>query len=83
MLKKSFYGKYIDFDSGHWGNGFFRYASFIYRSNIRMRPFTIAPMVDYIFLKEIEIVNLTTIIEGVRYHIDPDKVGTFITKHHT
>lgn len=80
MLKKSFYGKHIDFDSGHWGNGFFRYTSFILRRNIRMKPFTLAPMVDYIFLKEIELVNLTTIIEGVRYKIDADKMKGFIAK---
>ena len=81
-LKKGFYGKIIDFDSGHWGNGFFRYVSYIHRNNIRNRQFTIAPMVDYIFLKEIEIVNLTTIIEGVRYKIDPDRVEAYVAKHH-
>ena len=81
-LKKGPYGSIIDFDSGHWGNGFYSYASFIYRSNIRLKSTTIAPMVDYIFLKEIEIVNLTTIIEGVRYRIAPDEVEKFVSKQH-
>jgi len=81
-LKKGPYGSIIDFDSGHWGNGFYTYASFIYRSNIRQKSNTIAPMVDYIFLKEIEIVNLTTIIEGVRYKIDPNEVERFVSKQH-
>lgn len=81
-LKKGPYGSIIDFDSGHWGNGFYSYASFIYRRNIRLKSNTIAPMVDYIFLKDIEIVNLTTIIEGVRYKIDPNEVERFVSKQH-
>lgn len=81
-LKKGPYGSIIDFDSGHWGNGFYTYASFIYRNNIRQKSTTIAPMVNYIFLKEIEIVNLTTIIEGVRYKIGSDQVERYVSKHH-
>lgn len=82
MLKKGFYGRIIDFDSGHWGNGFFKYVSYLHRYNIRQNAYTIAPMVEYIFLKEIEIVNLTTTIEGVRYKIDPDKMTSFVTGGH-
>lgn len=82
ILKKSFYGNIIDFDSGHWGNGFFRHVSYVHRYNIRQKPFTIAPMVEYIFLKEYEITNLTTVIEGVRYKINPDQVASIVAPVH-
>ncbi len=77
-LKRGPYGDIIDFESGHWATGFYQYASFIYRNNIRLHPNTIAPMVDYIFLKEIEIASLTSIIEGVRYKIAPDEVEQYV-----
>ncbi len=81
LFKKGFYGQYIDFDSGHWGNGFYHHVSYVHRMNMRMHTNTIAPMFDYIFLKQIEIVNLITIIEGIRYKLGSDNVGSFVAKH--
>lgn len=44
------------------------------RHNIR---FSVSPpvvLISYIFLKEIEILNLTNIIEGVKYNMTPDEI---------
>ncbi len=44
------------------------------RHNIR---FSVSPpvvLISYIFLKEVEILNLTNIIEGVKYHMSPDEI---------
>ncbi len=81
ILKKGPYGEVIDFDSGHWGNGFYHYVSHVHRMNIRLETNTIAPMFDYMFLKQIEIVNLITIIEGIRYKIGSENVEHFVAKH--
>ncbi len=81
ILKKGFYGSIIDFDSGHWGNGFYHYVSRIHRMNMRLHTGTIAPIFDYMFLKQIEIVNLITIIEGIRYRLGSDNVENFVAKH--
>lgn len=83
LLKKGPYGNIIDYDSGHWGNGFYRYSGYKQRTNIRQLPFTIAPIIGYIFLKEIEIVNLTTIIEGVRYRVSPKEVQAYVAKRNS
>ncbi len=81
ILKKGFYGELIDFDSGHWGNGFYHYVSYVHRMNMRLHTGTIAPMFSYIILKQIEIVNLITIIEGIRYKLGSDNVENFVAKH--
>ncbi len=81
ILKKGFYGSIIDFDSGHWGNGFYHYVSHVYRMNMRLHTGTIAPMFSYMALKHIEIVNLITIIEGIRYKLGSDNVENFVAKH--
>lgn len=44
------------------------------RHNIR---FSVSPpivLISYIFLKEVEILNLTNIIEGVKYELSPDEI---------
>lgn len=44
------------------------------RHNIR---FSVSPpvvLISYIFLKEVEILNLTNIIEGVKYNMPPDEI---------
>lgn len=80
ILRKGPYKDIVDFESGHWDNSFFKYYGHLQRMNIRLLPNTIAPVIGYIFLKEIEIMNLTTIIEGVRYKVDPSYMEAYLSR---
>lgn len=80
LLKKGPYGDIIDFDSPHWATSFFKYYGDKQIKNMRLLPFSIAPVVGYIFVKEIEILNLTTIIEGVRYGASQTTMESYLAR---
>lgn len=81
LLKRGPYKDIVDFESGHWDNSFYKYYGKAQQLNMRFMPFTIAPIIGYVFIKEIEILNLTTIIEGgVRYNVDQEVMASFLSR---
>ena len=50
----------------------------IYKSTFRRYPDSIAALFAYLGLKEIEILNITRVIEGVRYNINPEMIRKHI-----
>lgn len=77
-LKEGYYGKIIDFDSYHWHNSFYQYYGHKQKMNIRLLSGTIAPVIGYISMKEIEIMNIITIIEGVRYQVESSRIASHL-----
>lgn len=51
----------------------------IYKKEKLKYPNSIAVVSEYIHLKEVEINNITTLIEGVRYSIKDDEIMTFLS----
>lgn len=49
-----------------------------YKKYMKYEPFSIAPIACYIFIKEVEIANITTIIEGVRYNVSPSEIQQMV-----
>ncbi len=43
-------------------------------------PVSIAPILNYLYLKELELDNLTTVLECIRYGLDPDHILQLIIK---
>ena len=43
-------------------------------------PVSIAPILNYLYLKELEIDNLTTVVECIRYGLDSDNILKLIIK---
>lgn len=57
------------------------YNKFIYKmhlGNLRRDNFSIGTIVAYIHLKEFEISNIISIVEGIRYNIDKDAIKQFV-----
>lgn len=50
----------------------------IYKVLARRNPFSIAPIMKYLYFKEEEIEQLTTILEGIRYSRAPQNLTRFI-----
>ncbi len=80
VLKKTYLAKYIDFEGDNWESDFLTRLGHLQLLNMRLYPFSVAPMIGYIFLKELETQNITTIIEGVRYKQDPSKFDQYLAK---
>lgn len=65
------------------GNKFFEqsYSEFMYqihRKRFRTNPFSIACVVSYLRLKEVELSNIISIIEGVRYKLSEDNIKNYV-----
>ncbi|MCT4686685.1 V-type ATPase subunit [Vallitalea sp.] len=78
ILKKTPYNDILSSDEHYWEKEFYEYILNIHDKNISMYPFSIAPIIGYMFAKEVEIMNITTIIEGIRYNVDSNKIKKFL-----
>lgn len=64
-------------------DGFFEVNFADYMYNVHMRlfrkyPLTVSSAVDYIHMKEYELSNIISVIEGIRYQLPPEKIKKFI-----
>lgn len=69
---------------GDEGPGAFerRYGDFLYelhRKRFVQQPFSVACIISYLKLKEFELNNIISIIEGIRYKLAPEEIRKFIT----
>lgn len=78
ILKKTPYNDILSSDEHYWEKEFYEYILKTHDKNMNMYPFSIAPILGYMFAKEVEIMNITTIIEGIRYDVDPNKIKKFL-----
>ena len=61
-----------------WEINSLNYLYKFYKSLLREGQFTIGAIIGYIHLKEIDIRNIITIVEGIRYNLPEDEIRTFI-----
>ncbi|WHH61225.1 V-type ATPase subunit [Petroclostridium sp. X23] len=57
------------------------FTYYVYKLHKRLlmrQPFSIASLMAYLHLKEIEIRNIISIIEGIRYQLSPDQIKKYI-----
>ena len=57
------------------------FAEYMYNVHMRLfrrYPLTVSSAVDYIHMKEYELSNIISVIEGIRYGLRPDKIKKFI-----
>lgn len=78
ILKKTPYNEVLSPDEHYWEKEFYEYILDVHDRNIGMYPFSIAPIMGFMFAKEVEIMNITTIIEGIRYSLDPSKIKKYL-----
>lgn len=59
-----------------------RYGDFLYelhRKRFVNQPFSVACIISYLKLKEFEMNNIISIIEGIRYKLSPEDIRKFLT----
>jgi V/A-type H+-transporting ATPase subunit C len=74
LARASFYNEEFSGKIVHWESEFMRRMLKTQLNYMRLYPFSIAPIVGYIFAKEVEIHDIITIVEGVRYQLEPDNI---------
>lgn len=79
IINRTFYGKIIDFTQNRIELQFLSYMKKEQERLIRLEPFTVAPVVAYIYLKELEVHNITNIVEGVRYRASKEEIEGYLT----
>lgn len=59
-------------------HNYFEYVYKLHKMYFRRRPFSIACIISYLRLKEIEISSIVSIIEGIRYNLSEREIGKFV-----
>ena len=68
-----------DYDKGRFPEGNYRYIyNRLSKSIFVTYPESMVAVYAYMNLKEVELNNITTIIEGIRYNLNPDFIRTHI-----
>ncbi len=78
LLNQSAYKFLFNDNPIEWDKRFQEYLAHGLKKYIRMSPFSIAPIIGYVVIKQIEIANITTIIEGIRYGEDLKTIEHFM-----
>lgn len=75
LVDKSFYGRIFSLSEKGVGLSFLRFMRQHWERLVVMQPFSIAPVLGYVYLKELEVADITSIIEGVRYQVGEEDVA--------
>lgn len=78
VVEETYYGRVLDFHSDKLEIQSMSFIKERQERAMREEPFSIAPVIGYMFLKELEVLNITNIIEGIRYDVDPDAILDYI-----
>ncbi|NDL66534.1 V-type ATPase subunit [Anaerotalea alkaliphila] len=70
--------KIVDFTESEWERQYNQKTTKDMSRRMRETPFSFAPVLAYLFLKEMEIVNITTVVEGIRYQVDPKEIKSML-----
>lgn len=71
-------------DEKDWDRRFSAYLYRMYHRQLRKDSYNFSTVLAYLYLKEMDINNIITVVEGVRYGVAPEKIIKYIdvyTKH--
>lgn len=52
----------------------------VYHASSRQNPYSIATLNSYLYFKEVEIQKIITLIESIRYRVNPDEIISYVVK---
>lgn len=80
ILKKTAYGFLFEGqDQLLFEHNYLEYIYKLYKRYFRRQPFSVACIISYLRLKEMELSNIISIIEGIRYGLSEGKIRKFVT----
>ncbi len=79
ILKKTPYGfLFAGQDQLLFEHNYLEYIYTLHKRYFRRQPFSIACIVSYLRLKELELTNIISIIEGIRYGLPEEEIRKFV-----
>lgn len=78
-VRQTPYGKVFENYTGEFFHK--KYAEYVYNLHqkfFRLYPYSVLAVVSYLHCKEIEISNITTMIEGIRYGLAPEAILPYV-----
>lgn len=81
VLSTTYYKDYLGDNPNEWGHKYSEFVLKVQGNNIQRDPYSLAPIVGYMMIKELEIHNIISIIEGVRYQVLPEEISKQIVRH--
>lgn len=79
MVADTRYGNLFSSDSDlEWDKRVSEYLYQLYTKRLRQNGYNFTTVIAYFYRKEMDIDNIITIVEGVRYSLDPDKIRTYL-----
>jgi len=80
VLERTPYARFFDGDGpGAYERRYGEYLYELHRKRFVHQPFSIACLISYLKLKEFELNNIISIIEGIRYKLAPEEIRKFVT----
>ncbi|MGI6124122.1 MAG: V0D/AC39 family V-type ATPase subunit, partial [Acetivibrionales bacterium] len=80
VLKKTPYGFLFEGqDQLLFEHNYLEYIYKLHRMYFRRQPFSVACIISYLRLKELELSNIISIIEGIRYGLSEGMIRKFVT----
>jgi V/A-type H+-transporting ATPase subunit C len=78
-IKKTAYAKVImDFDPGDPEKSFYRILGKLQSQASRNHPMSLASVKQFMYCKRVEIANITKVVEGIRYGLEPARIKDYL-----
>ncbi len=77
-VEETYYGHVIDFSNERLELQTMTFVYELQQRSMRQKPFSIAPVIGYMYLKETEVLNITNIVEGIRYNIGSENIKGYL-----
>lgn len=79
ILKKTPYGfLFNDQNQLFFEHNYMEYIYKLHKMYFRRQPFSVACIISYLRLKELELSNIISIIEGIRYGLSEERIQSFV-----
>jgi V/A-type H+-transporting ATPase subunit C len=78
LIDSTYYAKVIDFRQDQLEYQFLNHMHKIQQRQMRNEAYSIAPIIGYMYLKELEVQNITNIVEGIRYGLDNASIQSYL-----
>lgn len=79
ILDKTPYGFLFQDDGKLFEHQYSEFAYKLHRKRFRSHPFSVACVVSYLRMRETELANVISIIEGIRYGLPPERIQKYVT----
>ncbi len=80
IAKTGYRGLFVQKSDKEWDISSQDFLCKLYKKQLRENAYSFTTILAYLYLKELDIKNIITIIEGVRYGLDPSVIRTYLVE---